>query len=30
MHNGLYRSPNARKGEYKTCESGLDTEQRFR
>jgi hypothetical protein len=29
-YNGLYRSPNARKGEYKTCESGFDTEQRFR
>jgi hypothetical protein len=30
MYNGLYRSPSARKGEYKTCESGFDTEQRFR
>jgi hypothetical protein len=30
MYNGLYRSPSARKGEYKTCESGFGTEQRFR
>jgi hypothetical protein len=30
FYNGLHRSPNTRKGEYKTCQMGYDTEQRFK
>ncbi|PMD15903.1 hypothetical protein NA56DRAFT_323371 [Hyaloscypha hepaticicola] len=30
FYNGLHRSPDTRKGEYKTCQLGYDTEQRFK
>lgn len=30
IHNRFYRSPSGRRGEYKTCESGFDTDHRFK
>ena len=30
FYNGLHRSPDTRKGEYKTCQLGYDTEQPFK